>query len=325
MINKSIWHYIFLVSIRFYLPYYKLYHTKRILFMYIGEISAIVASIIWATGATFFTLAVRNIGPYKLNLIRLNLAFLFLLIIQIITNRTLLPPEANSDHILWLAISGIIGLVIGDLCYFGALRFIGVRITMLFFTLAPPFAALSEWLILGDAISKGAISGMIIVIFGIIIVIKQKGKENKSISKIGILLATLAAICQGLGLTISKLGIGSLSAIDATYIRMMAATTSFILFYLLFFRFLPEYKNNKGNITYIYAFFGAFFGPFLGVILSMNAIKYTYSGIAQTLLSLTPITIIPFSIFVFKEKINLQTIIGTLVALSGVAILIHFK
>lgn len=57
----------------------------------------------------------------------------------------------------------------------------------------------------------------------------------------------------------------------------------------------------------------------------MNAIRYTHSGVAQTLLSLTPITIIPYSIFVFQEKIKLRSIVGTLIALIGVFILIWLK
>ncbi|MGB9599974.1 MAG: EamA family transporter [Myxococcota bacterium] len=66
-------------------------------------------------------------------------------------------------------------------------------------------------------------------------------------------------------------------------------------------------------------------GKFLGVIFSMNAIKYTHSGIARTLLSMTPITIIPFSVLVCKEKIGVRSIIGTLIALQGVVVLIQFK
>ncbi len=295
--------------------------------MYVGEISAIIASFFWATGATFFTLAVTNIGPYRLNLIRLNLAFLFLLLVLFITKVRLFPYNATAENILWLSISGIIGLVIGDLCYFGALKYLGVRVTMLFFTLAPPAAALSEWIILKEAISAGAIIGMLIVIVGIVVVIVQKEKEKGIISypPIGVLLGILAALFQGLGLTISKFGLKGLDAIESTYLRMLAADLSFTILYVLFKNSLPSYENRSGRIVYVFAFFGAFFGPFLGVILSMNAIRYTYSGIVQTLLSMTPITIIPFSIFVFKEKIGLKSIIGTGIALIGVLILIWLK
>ncbi len=295
--------------------------------MYTGEISALLASVIWATGATFFTLAVTNIGPYRLNFIRLNLAFIFLLVLLLSTKGSVFPVNATFDNILWLSTSGILGLVLGDLCYFGALKYLGVRITMLFFTLAPPAAALSEWIILKDIISRGAFLGMVIVIAGIVIVItgKNENSDKKSYSFKGISLAILASLLQGIGLTISKFGIGGLDAVESTYLRMMSASFSFSLFYLIFRKNLPEYINKKGRIVYLYSFFGAFFGPFLGVILSMNAIRYTHSGIAQTLLSLTPVTIIPFSIFVFGDRITLRSVLGTITALTGVTVLIWLK
>jgi uncharacterized protein (DUF486 family) len=67
--------------------------------------------------------------------------------------------------------------------------------------------------------------------------------------------------------------------------------------------------------------FGAFFGPFVGVVLSLVSIKYTSAGVASTISSITPITIIPFSIFILKEKIKPKEIIGAFVTVIGVAIL----
>jgi drug/metabolite transporter (DMT)-like permease len=52
------------------------------------------------------------------------------------------------------------------------------------------------------------------------------------------------------------------------------------------------------------------------------AIKYARIGIASTLISTTPIFLIPISYWLFKEKITMQTILGTVIAIAGVAILI---
>ncbi|MCX7957502.1 MAG: DMT family transporter [Deltaproteobacteria bacterium] len=309
------------------MPYLKIYSNPFNMSMYIGELSALLASVIWATGATFFTLAVEHIGPYRLNFIRLNLALFMLFIVLVFTKGSFFPDTATFQNVLWLSISGVLGLALGDLCYFGALRYLGVRITMLFFTLAPPAAAFSEWLFLRDAISAGAFAGMGIVIAGIITVItgKRENNESRSYPLKGIFLAITASLLQGLGLTISKSGMKGLDALDSTYLRMLSASLSFSLFYLLFRRHLPLYDNKRGRIVYVFSFFGAFFGPFLGVILSMNSIRYTHSGIAQTLLSLTPVTIIPFSVFVFGERITLRSVSGTLLALAGVFVLIFLK
>jgi drug/metabolite transporter (DMT)-like permease len=63
-----------------------------------------------------------------------------------------------------------------------------------------------------------------------------------------------------------------------------------------------------------------FFGPFLGVTLSLVAVKFTSAGIAQTLMSLTPVIIILPATIIFKEKVTLREVIGAFVAVGGVAL-----
>ena len=66
---------------------------------------------------------------------------------------------------------------------------------------------------------------------------------------------------------------------------------------------------------------GALVGPVLGVSSSLFAIQHVELGIASTLIALTPVIILPISYFVFKEKVGWQAIVGTLLAIAGVAIL----
>ena len=66
---------------------------------------------------------------------------------------------------------------------------------------------------------------------------------------------------------------------------------------------------------------GALTGPVLGVTLSLVAIAHTHIGVASTLMSLTPVLLLPVSHFLFKERITSRAIVGTLVALLGVIML----
>ena len=65
-------------------------------------------------------------------------------------------------------------------------------------------------------------------------------------------------------------------------------------------------------------------GPFLGLWLSMVAINYAQVGIASTLMSLTPIMIIPVVYFLYGEKINIRGILGAITAVIGVALIFLF-
>jgi drug/metabolite transporter (DMT)-like permease len=65
----------------------------------------------------------------------------------------------------------------------------------------------------------------------------------------------------------------------------------------------------------------AFLGPTLGVTLSLVAIQRIPVGIASTLTSLPPVFLLPISYFVFGERFGWQAVLGTLLAIAGVALL----
>ena len=67
-------------------------------------------------------------------------------------------------------------------------------------------------------------------------------------------------------------------------------------------------------------FGGAFSGPFIGVWMSMIAVQASRVGIATTLMALTPVISLPMVRWVLKERISPRAILGTLVAMSGVAV-----
>jgi len=66
---------------------------------------------------------------------------------------------------------------------------------------------------------------------------------------------------------------------------------------------------------------GAFLGPFLGITLSMVAVTYTQTGIAQTLMSLMPVLIIPTVWIRYRQRTSWRGVLGAVVAVIGVALL----
>jgi drug/metabolite transporter (DMT)-like permease len=85
---------------------------------------------------------------------------------------------------------------------------------------------------------------------------------------------------------------------------------------------LPELRKALQNREGIKnTALGAFIGPFLGITLSMVAVTYTETGIAQTLMSLMPVLIIPTVWIVYRQKTSWRGIFGAIIAVIGVAIL----
>ncbi len=288
----------------------------------IGELAALATAVCWTVTSIAFESAGKKVGSLAVNLIRLVFAFIILGIFSYLRKGLFVASDATLETWGWLAISGIIGFVIGDLLLFKAFVIIGARVSMLIMALTPPIAAFFGWVILDEKVTVLNLIGMTITIFGISMVILAKENKQRKV-KIkypikGVLLAFGGAIGQALGLVFSKLGMKDYDPFLSTQIRIIAG----IIGFLLLFAFLNKWKViydaflNKPALVGISI--GSVFGPFLGVSLSLLAIQYTTTGIASTIMAIVPVLIIIPSILFFKEKIKPKEIVGAFVAFVGV-------
>ena len=61
-------------------------------------------------------------------------------------------------------------------------------------------------------------------------------------------------------------------------------------------------------------------GPFVGVSLSLMALIYTSAGVAQTLMSLTPILILWPSHVFFGQRVTRVEVCGAVISVVGVSL-----
>ena len=306
---------------------------------YLGEISALITSLSFAFTATFFTFAGNLVGSSVVNRTRLLFGMGMLILTHWITLGSLLP-KAAPDRWFWLSLSGVIGLSLGDAFLFQAFIWIGARLSMLMMSLAPVIASLVAWIFLGETLTVGQTTGILLTIGGIAWVIAEQNGRNGKVSpagravpptprdperrnyKIGILFGIGAASGQALGLILSKLGLaGDFSVLSGNVIRMIAATSA-IWIYALFHK---QGRETIAKLTahpraMLFILGGSVFGPLIGVSFSLLAVQKTEVGIASTLIALTPIFMLPVGALIFKEKIGWQAA-GTILAIVGVAML----
>jgi len=298
----------------------------------IGETAAIVTSCLWTINSILFASAGKKIGSLSVNAFRIIMAVVFLSITHIIFLGSLLPT-ASGEQWFWIGLSGIVGLGIGDFGLFAAFVIIGPRRSVLIMSLSPIFAALGAYLILGEILSPLITTGIAITLIGVIVVILEREENSgeqpisKNLKAWGVFLAFIGAIGQGIGLVFAKKGMWldpsiMMSPLSVTLVRMIMGAL-FIWTCIIVMGRLPEVRKalkNKKGMGQTAA--GAFIGPFVGVTLSMVAVAYTQAGIAQTLMSLMPVFIIPAIWVLYKQKTSWRGVLGAIVAVIGVAILL---
>ena len=294
----------------------------------IGELAALGTAICWSLSATAFEVSGKKVGSLSVNYIRLAIGFIFISIFTLFTRGMFFPIDATVRNWALLSVSGLIGFFIGDLFLFQAYLEVGSRISMLIMATSPPIAGLLGFLIFGERLKFMSLVGMSITMMGIAMVILGRNPEEKKIqithSVKGITYAFLGSLGQAVGLMFSKLGMGSYNPFAATQIRIIAGFISFTILFLYLNKWDDlkiALKNKKAMVGIA---IGAIFGPFIGVSLSLLSLQYTSAGISSTITSIVPVTIIPLSVLIFKEKIKLKEIIGAMVTVAGVMILILF-
>ncbi len=299
---------------------------------HLGELAALLTTVFWTITALAFETASKRIGSMHVNILRLGLAVIFLSIFSFIHRGLFWPTDASVHNWTWLAVSGLVGFVIGDYCLFKAYTIIGARVAMLMMTLAPLFAALSAWIILGEVMSMMSLLAMAITLGGIGLVIftrtettttevkRSKGSFSMSYPLKGVVLGVLAAAGQGIGLVLSKYGMGNYDSFAASHIRVISGFAGFVILFLILGKFkeLPKSFADRKSMKWLIV--GSFFGPFLGVSFSLMAVQNTHAGIAQTIMSLVPVLIIPPAVLINKEKVTLREIVGAVIAVAGVVL-----
>jgi drug/metabolite transporter (DMT)-like permease len=297
---------------------------------YFGEIAALLTAVFWTITSMSFESAGKKIGSLQVNLIRLVAAFFIYCVVNYFHRGLILPLDAGAERWLWLALSGLVGFVIGDLLLFQSYVVVGARIAMLIMAITPPITALASWLILGEVMSPMNLVGMVVTLTGISIVILKREKHeditkkghkiSTSYSIKGILLAFGGAVGQGVGLILSKKGMGNYDAFAASHIRVITGMVGFAIIILFTKRYGKVWKALQNKPAMKSVALGSIFGPFLGVSFSLLAIQNTQAGIAATIMSIVPVLIIPPAILFFHEKVNWKEIIGAVITVAGVAI-----
>ena len=296
---------------------------------YLGEIAALGTSVCWTFTSIFFTLSGRRVGSLIVNQARLLLAVVFLLVTHLLVLGVLFPDQPGLYRWFWLGLSGIIGLVLGDGFLFQAFVLIGPRRSMLLMALVPIISILMAWLFLGETLSATEIVAIGLTVGGIAWVVSEGEANGVQVDRrrywLGILAGLGGALGQALGLVASKKGmVGGFSPLSATLMRMMVAAAVIWGFALLRGRAGQSMRALADRQASLAILGGAIAGPLLGVWLSLIAVSLTQVGIAATLMALTPIFLLLPSQWIFKERISLQSVVGTAVAIVGVAIIFLF-
>lgn len=324
--------------------------------MFEGEVISLVVAVLWTVTAIFSEGATRRLGTQPFNLIRLALATLLLALGMWFVVGSPLPRYTTADTWLWLSLSGLVGFVAGDICLFNSYLIIGSRFGQLLMTVAPIAAAIAGWILLGETMSATAFLAMLVVTAGIAMSVLNRGGaegQHRLMLKLplkGVLYGLGAGVGQGVGLVLSKMGIQAydqhLKALlndvveggnyvgnhwdleaamsympyAATFIRALTGVVGFAVVLTIVRQWPKVWKGLHDRQAMKLTMGAVVCGPTIGVSLSLLATLYTSTGVAQTLMSLTPIIILLPAWLWQHQRVTRWEVIGAIIAVAGAAL-----
>ncbi len=291
---------------------------------YGGELAALLAACTWTGSSLAFAGATTRVGSVYVNVVRLFAAAVFLALTVFVMK---IGTEISYAQLLFLSVSGLIGLVFGDAFLFKSYEYNSARISALVMSAAPALTAVMAYFIFHETLSVWAILGMAVTLGGITLVVlerKEKSDRHHPVSMKGVFYAFLGALGQAGGLIFAKnaFTMGPINGFYATLIRVLAAILVITPLHYFGGHFQHPIRVFAGNRrAFWFTMLGAVLGPFLGVTLSLVSISLTSLAIAATLMALVPILMLPAVWILFREHLTWRAVLGAFVAVAGVAIL----
>ncbi|MBI4650829.1 DMT family transporter [Candidatus Desantisbacteria bacterium] len=185
----------------------------------LGGLAALLSAAAWAFGSILFQKLGDEVSPTGMNLGKGIIGILYLGIALL-----LIEVEPVDYHtFIFIGISGLLGIALGDTFFFKALMDLGAKTTLLLGTLGPVFTVVLSVIFLHEKPSISGWLGISLTVGGVTWVMSKNSpvERMKKNWTSGIKYSLLSSLCISIGIIFAKAGISSISAMQAALIRFL--------------------------------------------------------------------------------------------------------
>lgn len=284
----------------------------------LGIIAGLLSAASWAFGTVVFE-RIGKVMPFVGITFLKGLLSIILMLVLICFMGGLQPVEFREFS--FFALSGIVGIAVGDSLFFKSLQDLGAKTQVVFFLLGQILTMALSLLILNELLSVWQYVGATILLIGIVIVIWGK-QENHPNKMRGIVCGILSMLCFSCSSIMIKIAISDVNVVTATFYRMVFGTI-FTLGFGVVVKQLPLWLKPLKDIKISALFFiNVIVITYGGFLLSMAAIKYITVSLASILGTMEPVFVLVFAYLINQDRIRRQELIGTAVTMAGLYLII---
>jgi len=305
----------------------------------IANMAALGAALCWAAGGLIAIGPVRVLGSIAFNRVRLTIVAVALL-----AATTLLGGWQTLDTgaALTLALSGLLGIVVGDMALFWSLSRLGPRRNVVIYAANAPLTALLAYALLGEALGPWTVLGVALVTLGVMLAVALRSGSTHSWEAIqgsllaGVSVCLLAAVGQAAGSIIAKpvMAAGA-DPIASAAVRVTTAALMFTAIGVLSTVRGGAAVAGAGGLGGLLVPRGltpklmlqiagnGLLGVGLGMTLLLVGLAHGNAGVVATLSALSPVLILPMMWLLTGQRPSLGAWAGAAVAVAGVALIVN--
>ena len=316
-----------------------------------GQLAALLSAFVWAVASVLLTVGAKRLPVLPLNLARCTIAT--------ISFWALLPFFGGFQALaaispwawLWLFVSVLALLVVGDTLYFRGMDLAGVSWAMPASSIHPLWAVLLAWAFVGEPLTWTLAAGAVLVVVGIVLVsrpapsqaagdpaeslqstgpatevlqtragISPEADAGRKARKTGLLMALAASLLWGAGQVALKPATEGLDPVVANSARQPMA--ALILLGLALYR--GQWRDLAGlrRQTWLIIIVASLLSTVIGTWLFIYAIQTIGAGPNAVIAAAAPMMALPFSMLWLHEKPTRWTVLGTVVTAAGLAFVV---
>lgn len=290
----------------------------------IHELAALGTATCWATTGLIASDAIRALGAFHFNLIRQVFVTLILACVVLATGAGGLP---GLQGVVLLAVSGLVGILLGDTLNFAAVGRLGPRRAGAIFALNAPMAAVLGWALLGERLGGQAWIGIAVTVAGVALAILGRPTSGAHRLeqvwgglRIGVLFGLGAALGQAAGTLIARPYMaGGLDPYLGSLIRVGASGLAMGVLATL--PLAPPRPVEVSRKVLVLTAATALIGLLLGMTLFLYALQGSQTGIIATLSATSPVIILPLLWLRTGQRPSAKSWAGAALAVAGLALI----
>lgn len=289
-----------------------------------GEVLALVSALLWSVASVLMALGSHRLHVLPLNLIRCVVSSVFFWALLPFYGGLEAFRTVPSSAWLWLVVSVLILLVVGDTLYFRSLNLAGVSWAMPVAGINPLWAILLAALFLDEPLTWSLLLGALLVVAGVTLLSRPEMHSSNgqdiepAARRKGLLIALLVSLLWGAGQVTLKPATAGMHSVVANSIRQPLAM--FILLAINLRTGLWKELRRLDRRSWAMILLASLVGTGVGTLFFVMAIQTLGAGRTAVITSTSPLLAIPFSMTMLREKPTRWTVAGTFFTTVGVVL-----